>query len=265
MIPRVTHTHTQGHNRWVSFQDNWEAREHHALHREPEQDVLVVWLVKADLQLKCPPTPSPSALLKDELITHAARCYAQANFPVFQASDSHLTRLLTTTYPVCGVQLMSMPLFEDHVHVHHPALWMLGVSHLDATWPHWDEERLPCLWCLGTVNLAHGPARSQPHRCQMIAALALAQAYHAEELQPMSSIFDVSLPPSERIRWAQADNTSMAEALLMAEDPELCGAVVDSAAALGEELQRRAVGPLRVFTQSWRRMTRPASLSLSQC
>ena len=48
-------------------------------------NVLLVWLVDANRYLTCPPAATPSALMKDELVTHAVRCYAQANYGIFQA------------------------------------------------------------------------------------------------------------------------------------------------------------------------------------
>ena len=73
----------------------------------------------------------------------------------------------------------------------------------------------------------------------MLAAIALATAFHARELEPMGSIFDLRLRPSERIQWALADNTALNEALQEAADPELYAAAGESAAAFGTELQRR--------------------------
>ena len=185
-----------GHNGWVSFQDNWEARQDHALHREPDQDVLLVWLVDATRYLTCPPASTPSALRKDEL-THAVRCYAQANYGVFQAQDSLLSRLLRTTCPVCGIPLMSVDIFEEHAQACHWDLWHLGMQHMQVTWPQWTDEVLPCVWCTGSLNLEQGPVRPLPHRCQMLAAIALAIAFHARELEPMGSIFDLHLRPTE--------------------------------------------------------------------
>ena len=61
------------------------------------------------------------------------------------------------------------------------------------------------------------------------------------ELEPMGSIFDLRLRPSERIQWALADNTALNEALQEAADPELYAAAGESAAAFGTELQRHEV------------------------
>ena len=61
-------SHEAGHYGRIAFQDNWEARTDHALHREPDQDVLLVWLVDANRYFTW-----PSALMKDELVTHAVR------------------------------------------------------------------------------------------------------------------------------------------------------------------------------------------------
>ena len=248
----------QGHNGWISFQDNWEARQDHALHQEPGQDILLVWLVDADRYLTCPPAATPSALMKDELVTHAVRCYVQANYGVFQAQDSLLARLLRTTCPVCGIPLMSYSLFEEHVQSWHWELWHLGKQHMQATWPQWTDEVLPCVWCGGSLNLEKGPVKLQPHSCQMLAAIALATAFHARELEPMGSIFDLRLRPSERIQWALADNTALNEALQEAADPELYAAAGESAAAFGTELQRR--GERVRVDEVWEGLEEPDSL-----
>lgn len=76
---------------------------------------------------------------------------------------------------------------------------MLGLTHLADTWQRWEEERVQCLWCLGTLDLERGLRCSLSHRCQMLAALGLTHAYHAQRLLPMGTIFDIALPPSERV------------------------------------------------------------------
>ena len=91
----------QGHNGWISFQDNWEARLDHALHQEPEQDVLLVLLVAANQYLTCPPAATPSALMKDELITHAVRCYAQANYMGSSKPRTHFCHASCVRHVLC--------------------------------------------------------------------------------------------------------------------------------------------------------------------
>lgn len=97
---------------------------------------------------------------------------------------------------------MNIQLFEEHAQASHWDLWQLGMQHMRETWPQWTEEVLPCVWCAGSLNLARGPVKLHSHRCQLLAALALAIAYHSRELEPMGSIFDLRLKPSERIQWA---------------------------------------------------------------